>query len=386
MRHSCTNFTSIWIFSTLISVLISSCTSENVLGAGGFIRSKKNIDFSRIQIELHSQTPGGGRRKVDSTDAAPNNGYYFIPVEETGAYILKPVAPRGWKIEPEERQINIDGKNDNEEFDFEFIGFGITGAVYSRSQSFGPGGITVELVSPDAGATNVLQVSKTDEKGQYVFFGVLPGRYFLRIGQEDKSKYDFDTIQHEVDVGEDVGNSKPFQIQGYRIKGSISATNGDGLSGVKFLLTSPDGNTIQSSKSDTTGYFTFSNVDNGDYLVKLDSSEKGQTSLDLDKSERQIKVEHDHQTVTSFIVKSFALDAEIVASKKTQKPLAGVKVKVLFGDSAKDSETVTDQSGKFILNGVQSGHSLKLRAVLDGYDFEGVDLSSLTPRSVSKFT
>ena len=95
---------------------------------------------------------------------------------------------------------------------------------------------------------------------------------------------------------------------------------------------------------------------------------------------------HDHQTVTSFIVKSFALDAEIVASKKTQKPLAGVKVKVLLGDSAKDSETVTDQSGKFTLNGVQSGHSLKLRAVLDGYDFEGVDLSSLTPRSVLKFT
>ena len=101
-----------------------------------------------------------------------------------------------------------------------------TWAVSSSTKAYNPfissGRATNSPISPDAGATNVLQVSKTDEKGQYVFFGVLPGRYFLRIGQEDKSKYDFETIQHEVDVGEDVGNSKPFQIQGYRIKGSIS--------------------------------------------------------------------------------------------------------------------------------------------------------------------
>ena len=38
---------------------------QDVLGVGGFIRSKKNIDFSRIQIELYSQTPSGSHRKVE---------------------------------------------------------------------------------------------------------------------------------------------------------------------------------------------------------------------------------------------------------------------------------------------------------------------------------
>ena len=93
-------------------------------------------------------------------------------MEETGQYKLKPIAPRGWKIEPEERLVNIDGKTDDEEFDFEFIGFGITGTVYTRSQSVGPPGIDIELVSPENGGQNVLQTSKTDESGQYVFFGV----------------------------------------------------------------------------------------------------------------------------------------------------------------------------------------------------------------------
>ena len=96
-----------------LSCFISAVLSQDVLGAGGFIRSKKNIDFSRIHVELYIQTPGGGQRKVETTDAAPNNGYYFIPVEEVGTYILKPAAPRGWKIEPEERVVSIDGKTDN---------------------------------------------------------------------------------------------------------------------------------------------------------------------------------------------------------------------------------------------------------------------------------
>ena len=365
--------------ASVINLFMISVKAQDVLGVGGFIRSKKNIDFSRIQVELYSQTPGGGHRKVESTDAAPNNGYYFIPVEEVGTYTLRPVAPRGWKIEPEEMVVNIDGKTDNEEFDFEFIGFGITGAVLSRSQTVGPQGIIIELVSPEPGAQNVLQISKTDEKGQYVFFGVLPGKYFLRIAQEDKTKYDFDTVQHEVDVGEDVGASTPFQIQGYRIKGSISTSNGAVLGNIKFLLKS-SAKTIKTVKSDAKGQFTFQNVDNGDYTVTLDSSESIQASLELQNSEMQVQIEHSHQTVPNFVVEGFALDGSVVASSKTHGPLTGVKIKATFSGDASELETTTDKMGKFRLNGIRPGHSIKVKAVLDGYDFETQTLSSLTPR------
>ena len=370
----------------VINFFMSSCSGQDVLGVGGFIRSKKNIDFSKIQIELYSQTLGGGKRperKVESTDAAPNNGYYFIPVEETGAYTIKPIAPRGWKIEPEEKTVNIDGNTeDGEEFDFEFIGFGITGAVHSRSQAFGPRDISIELVSPESGSQNVLQISKTDGKGQYVFFGVLPGRYFLRVGNEDKTKYDFDTVQHEVDVGENVGASTPFQILGYRITGSVATSNKEVLSNVHLILTSySTGKTIKKEKSDAKGQFTFSGVDNGYYKVKLDSSEPGQSSLELENPEISVNVEHGHQVVPIFIVKSFSVEGKVVAaSMKTQpKPLENVKVKAIFGGDVEDLEAITDKTGKFRLNRVPSGHSLKIKAVLDGYDFEGLTLSSLAP-------
>ena len=368
---------SIFIVSCAISYFVSSVTSQDVLGAGGFIRSKKNIDFSRIHVDLYTQTPGGGRRKVESTDAAPHNGYYFIPVEEVGTYILKPVAPRGWKIEPEERIVSIDGKADNEEFDFTFIGFGITGAVLSRSQTFGPQGITIELVSPDS-PKNVLQSAKTDEKGQYVFFGVLPGRYFLRIGQEDKSEFDFDTVQHEVDVGEDVGASTPFQILGYRVKGSIFTSNREALPDLKLLLKS-SGKIIKTVKSDQKGHFSFSSVDHGDYVVAFDVSEQSQSSLELERTEIPVTVEHSHQVVPSFLVKSFSANGKVMASSKAQKSLAGVKVRAIFGGNVPDLETVTDKEGNFRLTGIQPGHSLQIKAVLDGYDFEGVTLSSLKP-------
>ena len=388
MGNSRTVLALIVFISSILSQNVLTSYGQDVLGAGGFIRSKKNIDFSRIQIELYSQTQGGVFRKVESTDAAPNNGYFFIPVEETGQYRLKPIAPRGWKIEPEEMDVNIDGKTDDQEFDFEFIGFGITGTVYTRSESVGPPGIDIELVSPETGGQSVLQTSKTDESGQYVFFGVLPGRYILRIGQDYKSKYDFDTQQHEVDVGEDVGASFSFQIMGYRIVGSITTSNGDNLPNVKFVLSSLSGESITTALSNSEGYFTFSNVDNGDYLVKLDSAEAGQSALQLVTSEMPITIDHDHQNVPNFVVKSFTLDGSVIASSITKRPLSDVKIKAAFGDSAHEVglETVTNGMGKFSLTGIQSGRPLKIKAAIDGYDFEGISLSSVTPRYLFIYT
>ena len=77
-------------------------------------------------------------RNVESTDCAPNNGYYFLPLspDDRGAFILKGVPPRGWKIEPSEFELNIDGETDacskGVDLNFEFIGFGITGSVLSK--------------------------------------------------------------------------------------------------------------------------------------------------------------------------------------------------------------------------------------------------------------
>ncbi len=47
------------------------------------------------------------------------------------SFIIKASGPRGWKIEPAEISVKVDGVNDdcskNVDINFEFIGFGITG-------------------------------------------------------------------------------------------------------------------------------------------------------------------------------------------------------------------------------------------------------------------
>ena len=273
-----------------------------------------------------------------------------------------------------------------------FTGFGITGAVHTRSQTIGPPAISIELVAPED-PQKVLQISQTDETGQYVFFGVLPGRYILRIGEEDKLKYDFDYQQHQVDVGEDVGTSKPFQIQGYRINGGIMTDNGVGMANVKFLLNTSTGKNIKSTQTNAEGLFVFTNVDNGDYVVKMDPAESENQKLELVSSEMPVKVEHHHESLSeNFIIKSFTLEGQVVASDRTKHPLPDVKIKATFraasggmtqgedDNSVGTTTTTTDKAGKFQLKGVQSGSPLKVKAILDGHDFEAVSIASVTPR------
>lgn len=48
----------------------------------------------------------------DKTDCSPSNGYYFLPVYDKADYILKISPPAGWSFEPEEIEIQFDGKTD----------------------------------------------------------------------------------------------------------------------------------------------------------------------------------------------------------------------------------------------------------------------------------
>ena len=85
-----------------------------------------------------------GWRKVGTTDCAPNNGYYFLPIQPsdlTGPgstnFRLTARPPTGWKIKPEEGVVlAVDGATDacstNKDINFEFVGFGITGSVLSK--------------------------------------------------------------------------------------------------------------------------------------------------------------------------------------------------------------------------------------------------------------
>ena len=193
----------------LISVLsfldVTRASSGEVMGCGGFVKSSKsNIDLSRIQVSLFEKRNNILRynismprnsydwfhiiffvfRKVETTDCAPNNGYFFLPLspDDKGSFLLKAIPPRGWKVEPAEFEIEIDGQTDlcsqGKDINFEFIGFGITGSVVSKGSDKGPESVKIELTKNG----KVEAVVSTDADGKYDFFGVTPGDYVVQIG------------------------------------------------------------------------------------------------------------------------------------------------------------------------------------------------------------
>ena len=76
---------------------------------------------------------------------------------------------------------------------FAFVGFGITGSVLSKDTNSGPSGIIVELLEKSKGdQEEVVKSALTGQDGSYVFFGVLPGVYNIRVSKEAQDLYSFE--------------------------------------------------------------------------------------------------------------------------------------------------------------------------------------------------
>ena len=73
---------SILILSVIVSVVRGQ---NNVIGCGGRVQSEIPIDFNKINIGLYTEH---GSLK-DTTDCAPSNGYFFIPIYDLAKYKIK---------------------------------------------------------------------------------------------------------------------------------------------------------------------------------------------------------------------------------------------------------------------------------------------------------
>lgn len=107
-----------------------------------------------------------------------------MPVYDKGEYTLKISPPPGWSFEPEQIDVNFDGKTDvcsrGQDVNFAFKGFGITGQIVdSKSNAVKD----VNVVLRSSNADDVRQ-TMSDANGIFYFTPVIPGQYTIKVNRD----------------------------------------------------------------------------------------------------------------------------------------------------------------------------------------------------------
>ncbi|KAL8138821.1 hypothetical protein V2J09_004822 [Rumex salicifolius] len=385
----------------LISIHVTSIYADSIHGCGGFVEANRGLiksrkpsdaklDYSHITVEL--QTVDGLVK--DWTQCAPN-GYYFIPVYDKGSFVIKVKGPEGWSWDPDKVPVVIDhsGCNANEDINFRFTGFALSGRVIGAvggkscpSKNGGPAGVTVELLSS---TDEVISSILTSSDGEYSFKNVIPGNYKLRASHP---KMEIEVRSPaEVELGFANGRVDDiFFAPGYEIHGLVVA-QGNPILGVHMYLYSDDvaevhcpqgsGNAPGQRKAlchavtDAEGKFTFKSIPCGAYdIVPYYKGEN--TIFDVSPPSVSIFVQHDHLMVPqTFQVTGFSIGGRVVDGNGVG--VDGAKVIV----NGKE-RSITDINGYYKLDQVTS-KNYKIEAVKRHYKFSTLKDFLVLPNKAS---
>ncbi|XP_076883578.1 uncharacterized protein LOC143532402 [Bidens hawaiensis] len=400
-HHHHNLFFLIFILLTIIDTATLLVSADAIHGCGGFIeatssliKSRKptdsKLDYSHITVELRTLD---GLVK-DRTQCAPN-GYYFIPVYDKGSFVIKVKGPEGWSWNPDQVPVLVDhaGCNRNEDINFRFTGFTISGKVVGAvggpscsSKNGGPSNVKVDLLDSNG---NIVSSAKTSVSGSYSFTNIIPGRYTLHASHEDLNIEVKGSTEVELGFG-NIQVDDVFFVSGYDIRGLVAA-QGNPILGVHFYLYSDDvkevncphgsGNpsgdrtALCHAISDVDGKFTFKSIPCGVYeLIPYYKGEN--TVFDVSPPSATVTVQHDHATVSEkFQVTGFSVGGRVVDSEG--KGVDGVKIVV---DGVERS--VTDKQGYYKLDQVTSKQYL-IEAKKEHYKFDKLTDFMVLPNMAS---
>ncbi|KAK4367254.1 hypothetical protein RND71_015134 [Anisodus tanguticus] len=366
-----------YLFFTVILIIVyvsatATVTADSIQGCGGFveasselIKSRKSsdpkLDYSNIIVELRTLD---GLVK-ERTHCAPN-GYYFIPVYDKGSFLIKVNGPEGWSWDPEQVPAVIDhtGCNGNEDINFRFTGFTVSGRIVGNvggescsQKDGGPSNVNVELLSPTG---DVVSSALSKPRGTYSFTNTIPGKYKLRASRHDLNVQVRGSAEIELDFENRIVDDF-FFIPGYDIRGSVVA-QGNAILGVHIYLYSDDvtkvdcpkgsknspgelglGEALCHNVTDSNGIFSLKSIPCGVY--KLIPFYKGEnTVFDVSPSSTSISIQHDHVIVPEkFQVTGFSVGGRVVDGDGNG--IEGVEILV---DGQKRS--ITDKEGYYKLD------------------------------------
>nr|XP_020498466.1 LOW QUALITY PROTEIN: nodal modulator 1-like [Labrus bergylta] len=222
----------IWIlFCITYSQFLTVSSDDIVVACGGFVKSDVEINYSLIEIKLYTKQ---GSLKYQ-TDCAPINGYFMIPLYDKGDFVLKIEPPLGWSFEPTSVDLHVDGVSDictkEEDINFVFTGFSVSGTVLSKGHLLGPAGVEVRLSR--VGTEEKLQSVVTQPGGKYTFLKVLPGNYDIIAAHPSWTLEQSATSVHVSNANAPAADH--LVVGGYDVSGEVRS-DGEPMKGVTFLL------------------------------------------------------------------------------------------------------------------------------------------------------
>ncbi|KAF3436558.1 hypothetical protein FNV43_RR23650 [Rhamnella rubrinervis] len=386
---------------TTIIYSISATSADSIHGCGGFVAASSylmktrkpadvKLDYSHITVELRTLD---GLVK-DRTQCAPT-GYYFIPVYDKGSFVIKINGPEGWSWDPDQVRVVVDdaGCNGNEDINFQFTGFTISGrvvgAIGGESCSLkngGPSDVKVDLLSNTG---DLVSSVSTSSSGSYLFKNIIPGKYQLRASHPDLEVETRGTP--EVDLG--FGNiiiDDIFSVAGYNIHGFV-VSQGNPILGVHIYLSSDDVSEVNCPQgsgsapgiekalchavSDAQGMFTFKSIPCGSYgLIPYYKGEN--TVFDVSPPLMSVTVKHQHVTVPQkFQVTGFSVGGRVVDGNNMG--VEGVKI-IVDGHE----RSITDREGYYKLDQVTSNR-YTIEAVKEHYKFNNLKEYLVLPNMAS---
>ncbi|WOL10268.1 nodal modulator 1 [Canna indica] len=380
------------VFVGLITAFFSSpAAADAIHGCGGFVEassslvksrkaSETKLDYSHIRVELCTVD---GLVK-EWTQCAPN-GYYFIPVYDKGSFILRVKGPDGWSWKPDNVPVTVNegGCNSNEDINFLFTGFKLSGRVVGAvggescsTKDGGPSGVKVELLSL---GDDPIASSLTSETGAYSFTNILPGKYRLHASHP--------TLKVEVKGSSEVnlgfGNAvidDIFFVPGYDLHGFVVA-QGNPIVGVHIYLYSDDVLAVHCPKgsgdgprqksalchaiSDAEGKFLFRSLPCGVYeLVPYYKGEN--TIFDVSPSSMVVRIEHHNTKVSQkFQITGFSIGGRVIDDHG-----AGVDSAKIMVDG--QLRAITDGQGYYKLDQVTS-RQYSVSVLKDHYKFNKLE-------------
>ena len=363
----------------------------------------------------------GEDRSVVATTTTKADGTYSFSKLPAGKYTVK-VEPSDLLKKLEQTE-DPDGTKDNtsgvvqvnhDNPSVKNVNFGyatnytIKGTVYrdaDRSESLEDGeklyqGVTVDLLDTDG---NVVATTTTDAKGAYAFTNLEEGTYKVRVhkegpiadlvqtedpdGTKDNTSGDItlelnDPIKENVNFGYISNNSISGTV--YRDDNRSNSLNGGeaGYPEQTVQLLDKDGQVIATTKTDANGNYSFDNLPDGTYSVKVvkdgaltDLEQTEDPDGTKDSASEPIVLNEDNPTKKNvnfgyvpdyFIKGTIYRDGNRSGALDTDEKLyEGVTVNLVDADGNVVATTTTDEKGNYSFDKLPAG-TYSVKVVQDG--------------------